>query len=261
MSTRTRDAAVIATPPTRTMTSLNCIVGERRTYSDRANTHDHPYAQLILPLQGSLQIETPQQQLELNSSCLFFLPPQCQHTFFASGSNEFLVLDIPSFWLDKLLDKRLQQGFSSSFDDRWQAIRLLILAELEHPFSDSSNLITLFQYAYQLLIRDDVPRSIQYIHAHYHQSLTTAELAQIEGYHLTYYCEWFKQITGKTPKAYIQHLRLQQAKEQLAATDQSILAIAQQVGYEHHASLTRLFQQLEGTTPAAYRQNSRKSVK
>jgi transcriptional regulator GlxA family with amidase domain len=58
---------------------------------------------------------------------------------------------------------------------------------------------------------------------------------------------------GVTPQTYIQTVRLTEAKRLLQETDFSILAIAQQVGYEQQASLTRVFKQLEGTTPSNYR--------
>lgn len=57
-------------------------------------------------------------------------------------------------------------------------------------------------------------------------------------------------------QTYIQKLRLQEAKQLLRETNYSMLAIAQQVGYEHQASLTRIFKQFEGMTPYAYRNYS-----
>lgn len=36
------------------MDALQTITGERRTYSDVGGSHEHPYAQLILPLTGTL---------------------------------------------------------------------------------------------------------------------------------------------------------------------------------------------------------------
>ncbi|VEP11229.1 Helix-turn-helix-domain containing protein AraC type [Hyella patelloides LEGE 07179] len=242
------------------MNNIKNILGERRTYSNLANTHDHSFAQLILPLQGSLFIKTASYQLELGETRLFFLPPQCQHTFYANSQNEFLVLDIPNFMLVKETEK-LCGGLSIVFDERWQAIRLLMLSEIGYVSADSHNLTNLFRYAYSILQKNYTPQSIQYINANFQESISLQKLANLEGYNPTYYCQWFKKNTGMTPKAYIQSLRLQRAKELLAHTDFSILRIAQQVGYEHHASLTRLFQQHEKVTPRIYRQQSRNLAK
>lgn len=243
------------------MNSPQSIVGERRTYSNLAHTHDHSFAQLILPLQGNLFIETSLHQFELDDSRLFFLPPKCQHTFYAKQNNEFIVLDIPSFMIVGEESRKLQGGLSTVLDERWQAIRFLMVSEINQEKISDRNLTPLFHYAYNLLQRDYTPRSIQYIHAHYHESLELQTLAELEGYNLTYYCEWFKRFTGVTAKTYIQQLRLQKAKELLAHTNLSISQIAQQVGYEQHSSLTRLFQQYEKVTPLTYRQQSRRLEK
>lgn len=231
------------------------LQAERRTYSEQAHTHDHPFAQLILPLQGTLFIETPQHQLTLNDSLLFFLPPHCQHTFHANTQNEFLVLDIPEGFLVREPRTNQHRGLSWVLDDRWQALRSLLLTELGD--SSSPNLIHLAHYACCLLQQNVTPRSLQFIHSHFHQPIDLNQLAHLEGYTPTYYCDWFKKQTGMTPTSYIQALRLQHAKELLVQTDLPILHIAQQVGYEHHSSLTRLFQHHEQITPIAYRQQIR----
>ncbi len=243
------------------MESSKSILGEYRTYSDLAYTHHHVFAQLILPLQGTLFIETSLHNFELDESRLFFLPPKCQHTFYAKSNNRFLVLDIPNFMLAAEETSKIQGGLSTVLDERWQALRFLMVSEVSHQSTANQDLTNLFHYAYRLLRREYTPCSIQYIQANYHEPLELQKLAELEGYNLTYYCEWFKKLTGVTPKTYIQALRLKKAKELLVDTDLSIFQIAQQVGYEHHSSLTRLFQQCEKMTPLAYRQQTRRLEK
>ncbi len=235
------------------------IIGERRTYSDLVDSHDHSFAQLILPLQGTLFIETSLHHFELDNSQLFFLPPKCKHTFYAKNNNEFLVLDIPSFMVAET--NKISGGLSTVIDERWQSIRLLMLSEVNHESTVNQDLTNLFHYAYNLLLRDYTPLSVQYIQTNYQEPLELQKLAELEGYNLTYYCEWFKKLTGVTPKSYIQNIRLEKAKELLVNTNLSIFQIAQQVGYEHHSSLTRLFQQYENVTPLAYRQQTRRLEK
>ena len=237
------------------------IVAECRTYSHLIHTHDHTFAQLILPLQGTLSIATSLHHFELDDSRIFFLPPGCQHTFSAKNSNQFLVLDIPSFMLVGGESGKIQGGLSTLLDDRWLAIRSLILSEVSHQATNKQDLTNLFGYAYSVLLREYTPRSIQYIHTNYYQPVELKELAELEGYNLTYYCEWFKKLTGLTPKTYIQNLRLEKAKVLLGHTNLSILEIARHVGYEHHSSLTRLFRYYEKVTPLVYRQQTRRLEK
>lgn len=95
------------------------------------NTHAHQYAQLILPIHGVLHIETDYKKLTVESEHLFFMPPDCAHTFTAGGSNEFLVLDISDNMVSKYDMEKMVGGKQILFDDRWKAIRYLLLREAD----------------------------------------------------------------------------------------------------------------------------------
>jgi transcriptional regulator GlxA family with amidase domain len=63
----------------------------------------------------------------------------------------------------------------------------------------------------------------------------------------------FHAAAGCTPISYVQHLRVEDAKQRLESTDTSIDQIGWVVGYEDPASFRRLFKRLTGLTPKAYR--------
>lgn len=226
-------------------------IAECRSYSPQADTHCHAYAQLILPLQGSLFVATTHQAVEVDQSRLFFVPPWCEHTFHARAQNEFLVLDIPQPWVVQRSDRRPSEGVLQPLDEQWYALRYLLLNESQRP---NPNVADLVRYACRILAPTDVPRSVAYLQTHYHEAISVEQLATLEGYTAAYYGEWFKARMGMTPKQYLHQLRIQRAKTLLQETDWSIADIALQVGYEHHASLTRLFKQEVGIAPHQYRQ-------
>ncbi len=60
---------------------------------------------------------------------MFFIPPDCKHTFGADKSNEFLVLDIPTNILNKYDMEKMVGGKEFLFDNKWKAIRYLLLNE------------------------------------------------------------------------------------------------------------------------------------
>lgn len=103
--------------------------------------------------------------------------------------------------------------------------------------------------------------TIEYIRNHYHRPISVQQLADMEHYNPSYYCEWFQKKYGLSPMAYIRKLRLDTAKTMLKNTDYSLMQIAQQVGYQNQSTLTRLFHQYVGITPSDYRLKSRKSDK
>jgi transcriptional regulator GlxA family with amidase domain len=67
----------------------------------------------------------------------------------------------------------------------------------------------------------------------------------------------FRQATGFTPVAYVQTLRVEEAKEYLETTDLPTEQVGATVGYEDPAFFRRLFKRHTGITPARYRQRFR----
>jgi transcriptional regulator GlxA family with amidase domain len=63
----------------------------------------------------------------------------------------------------------------------------------------------------------------------------------------------FAAATGMTPIAYVQRLRIEDAKRRLERTDASVEDISWQVGYEDPAFFRRLFKRTTNMAPGAYR--------
>lgn len=63
----------------------------------------------------------------------------------------------------------------------------------------------------------------------------------------------FTTATGYTPIAYVQHVRVEEAKRRLERTSEPVDEISYAVGYEDPASFRRLFKRIAGVTPGAYR--------
>jgi AraC-like DNA-binding protein len=240
------------------MADLNTILCERRSYQEEPQTHEHAYAQLIIPVQGILTVTAEAQLLNHGQPTVIYIPPSMLHSFYADGSNQFLVLDIPMALITQAMTNLPQ---SQPFNNRWQAIRELFLEEVGLGSASGRRLSDLFRYVSGLLEQESDSASIMYINDHYSQSITIEELADIEHYNPSYYCEWFQKQHGLSPMTYIRRLRLEKAQNLLRETDYSILQIAEQVGYKHHSTLTRLFQEHMGMLPSEYRMQSRIPVK
>ena len=67
----------------------------------------------------------------------------------------------------------------------------------------------------------------------------------------------FTSATGLTPLAYVQRLRIEEAKRRLERTDASVDEISWHVGYEDAAFFRRLFKRTTGLAPGAYRKRFR----
>lgn len=240
---------------------MSGILSERRVYKDTLITHSHDYGQLILPISGSMDIRTKHKNFELDNQHLFFLPPSNIHTFKSGKPNEYLVLDIPHYMLNGNDMAILSDGIELSLDEKWKAIRFLILNELKDNFYNGESLSKLYHYFSPFIFKKNLPSSVKYIHEHYNENIDLQVLASIEHYNFTYYSEWFKKNMGVSPTEYIQKLRVRRAKELLTNTDLNLIQIANEVGYNHNSSLTRVFKFHEKTTPLDYRMKIRKTDK
>jgi transcriptional regulator GlxA family with amidase domain len=67
----------------------------------------------------------------------------------------------------------------------------------------------------------------------------------------------FAKATGLTPIAYVQRLRIEDAKRRLERTETSVDEISWRVGYEDAAFFRRLFKRTTGLAPGAYRKRFR----
>lgn len=228
------------------MESVNQISCEKRSYSKEFHSHQHEYGQFLFPLQGSLEIKTKWQEINLNSDYCFYLPPRLDHNYRSLDRNEFLILDIP---LQYLPDET--SSMYTRVDKQWDSIRYLLLEESNSKESTSA-LIDLTRYVTNKLQIANPP-SIDYIHKHFKESIRLETLAKIEHYHPVYYSTWFKKKTGKSLKDYIAELRLQEARHLLNSTGLSMSGISEELGFENSSSFTRWFVKSEGISPQKYR--------
>ncbi len=92
----------------------------------------------------------------------------------------------------------------------------------------------------------------QYLTSHLDQA-TLEETAAHFHYNPKYFSRIIQKLLGKSFSAYLQDLRITKAKALLVHTDQSIVSISHQVGYENTSHFYALFQKNVGMSPKEYR--------
>lgn len=98
------------------------------------------------------------------------------------------------------------------------------------------------------------------IESDYSQPLSVAQAAAECGCSPSHFMRWFKQKTGSSFTSYLNERRLAAAAELLCQKDDTILTIAEQVGFENLSNFNRQFKARYGLTPKQYRKNSEKSI-
>ena len=87
----------------------------------------------------------------------------------------------------------------------------------------------------------------------FNQPLTVADMAQGCGCSASHFMRWFKQMTGSSFISYLNERRLAAAAERLRQSEDSILSIAEAVGFETLSNFNQQFKKRYGVTPRDYR--------
>jgi transcriptional regulator GlxA family with amidase domain len=96
-----------------------------------------------------------------------------------------------------------------------------------------------------------------WIAQNYERPDIVAEMVRRSGLPKRTFDRRFRAATGYSPLAYVQSLRIEEAKQLLETGAATVDAIAREVGYEDMASFRRLFRRLAGMSPGDYRRKFR----
>lgn len=96
---------------------------------------------------------------------------------------------------------------------------------------------------------------LEYINNHLDRDIKLTDLAALLDMSQFHFSHQFKQAIGTSPYQYLLQQRVERAKQLLKQTQQSIMDIALDCGFNSHSHLSKQFRQLTGVTPKAYRAN------
>ena len=95
--------------------------------------------------------------------------------------------------------------------------------------------------------------ALQYIDAHYRESITAEALAKVCNYNPKYFCKVFRQYTSKTPMDYVNSYRLHKAELELISTDLPLSEIAVNNGFFDTAHFSHYYKKARGFPPSRMR--------
>jgi AraC-like DNA-binding protein/mannose-6-phosphate isomerase-like protein (cupin superfamily) len=137
-----------------------------------------------------------------------------------------------------------------------------LLAQLSRFHAENSgrspeSKVTVFPSTYSGLHESTVAAAIRYMEEHYSEPLRVEQVAASVFLSPDRFTEVFAQGMGRTPRDYLRHLRVEQAKMLLATTDLPMAQIAEASGFGEAAYFTRVVRAATGMTPSAYRHQNR----
>lgn len=103
----------------------------------------------------------------------------------------------------------------------------------------------------------DLARAVQFIRANATTPIDVADVLRVAPLSRRLLEQRFKQLVGRSPAAEIRRLRVERAKELLAATDWSMPRIAAAAGFSQTEVMNQVFRRELRLTPSEYRRSSR----
>lgn len=248
-------------------------------------TPEHQWAQHLIGITGPTSVAQVEHRLngQFHQHCyrggeILMIPAGASYWSFWQQEAEFSLFGINPQFLEQVgqdITKKNRIELVPSFsviDPLIQQIALALQSDLArgHPigylFGDSLviALASRLLQSYTILKpqlpsdRSGLPayrlkQASEYIESHLGQTFTLTKLADELDLSLYYFSRQFKQSTGIAPHQYITRRRIEQAKQLLWHSQLPITDIAFQVGFATPSAFTRLFRQLTGITPKAYR--------
>jgi len=101
-----------------------------------------------------------------------------------------------------------------------------------------------------------VEKAMAYIEDHYKEQITFEEIAQNSNMSASYLSQLFKTLNGFSVWDYIISKRISFAKKRLSSSNDLILEISLQSGFNSLTNFNRTFKRLTGTSPKEYRKKN-----
>lgn len=101
--------------------------------------------------------------------------------------------------------------------------------------------------------KERIDKVFNYTIASFRQRITLGEVAEIAGLSVPAFCNYFKKSTKKTFIDFLNEIRVGYACKLLIETDQNIINVCYESGYNTLANFNKQFLKVKGETPSRYR--------
>ena len=95
--------------------------------------------------------------------------------------------------------------------------------------------------------------AIAYVETHLHEQITVQQMAEVAGYHSSYFTKQFQTHMGISPGQFILQKKVETATLLLTSTDLPISKIADTLGFDNQFYFSNFFKKQTGMAPSSYR--------
>ena len=230
-------------------------------------SHSHELAYFCLLLNGNYWEQLGSKRITYKPLAVMFHPPAMTHIDeIGVAGGRFFSVEIKKEWIERVrecvgardLDSSLHEG-----DLAWLAMRLY----REHKQMDACSMLTVEGLVLEMLaivarmkvLKEQIgprwlSRVVDLLHAEYRNNLKVQDIASEVGVHPFHLSRVFRSVHRQTIGEYVQKLRVSYACEQLGQPESDLASVALSAGFADQSHFTRVFKNVTGLTPGAYRQ-------
>lgn len=226
-----------------------------RSYTKRFSSHTHNYHQMVLTLNGHIEIEVEEYQGKVSVGEAILINANETHGFRASEEARFFVADMCSLPINLTHVSKRKFSISNSLLAYIQFIEI----QLQTSINDSieGQLFDLFFGLVEnepLLGRRDrrIEQALALIHEDISVNYSNTELANVACLGQTQFKKLFKDCTSMSVNNYLIRAKMEKARSLLMYTDYPVTRVASEVGYKDSSAFSRRFTQYFHQLPSQF---------
>lgn len=230
-------------------------VSEVRSYPERVLTDRHDYHQVLVGLEGTVELEAGGSGVHVDAGVLAPIAVGESHYYLAAGRNRCLVLDLPVEWCELLgidhLTRRPAFRLPSSLHARAFGLDRRGPTELAHWLSAALTAPGRSPRAPRLRLMQLLPEILATLDRPWRVSQMAARCHLAEAV----FARQFRALVGKAPHAWLTERRLERACQHMRDTTASLTEVALSCGFADAAHFSRTFRERMGCSPRDWREN------
>ena len=183
----------------------------------------------------------------LGKSDAAFFPPHIAKQF---------INDDKSVMNGSVITDRLELNILKSGEFAWFSTSKRPLYDMQGKIIGSYGFTKLLSKASQVLSSIDVIKApVEYVRENYSKEISIEDLAKLSFISVSALERRFKKYLSKTPKQFINEIRLENARRMLIETRLPIAEVAYRCGFSEHSYFSRQFKLMFGSLPSETREN------
>ena len=252
------------------------LVESKHSEKDIVEPHHHQIYQILYAMEDDGEITIDDNVYPFSQDYVSFISPYSAHAIKARTKLVVLIIEFGVSALGEDIQKHLLEEFFSQSDliklnpiEAGEVRRLLRKMLYEQSLGEPLNYTAIKVYLAELLFilsrSQDEPaipdanalranRLRKYIDTNYFNVMNANELSSKLGVSSRYVNSIFKEHYNMTPLQYLNMVRLEKAKKILTETDNDIVSICFEVGFESLSTFYRTFKHATGTSPNRFRE-------